>query len=259
MKIEICANSFASAVAAQDARADRIELCTELAIGGLTPSHGLLKKVIEELSIPTHALIRPRSGDFTYSEDELDVMLKDIKYCKEIGCTGIVSGVLTKNKAGEIIIDQNATARLIKASTGMEFTFHRAFDWVNDPVRAIDQLSDMGVARLLTSGQKPTAIEGIDLLKKVKSQVNRFRGSDKIPLQIMPGGGINAENAFQFKNAGFEAVHFSATRKEQKLDAKPKVPFHSDLFFEEGIVATSDIEKIRAVKKAIQHPGSARA
>lgn len=257
MTIEICANSFASTKAAQEAGADRIELCTELSVGGLTPSHGLLKKVTEELSIPVHVLVRPRSGDFTYSDEELDIMIRDIEFCKKIGCAGIVSGALTKNKAGEVIIDQDATQQLIHASEGMEFTFHRGFDWTTDPLAALDQLTDLKVDRLLTSGQATSAIEGISVLKKMKQHLE---SSNKVgaqgenitdPIQIMPGGGINVENVLQFKEAGFVAVHFSATRKEQILDKPPKVPFHSEAFFEEGIIATSDVEKIKAIQHVI--------
>ncbi len=259
MKIEICANSIASAKAAQIAGADRIELCTELSVGGLTPSHGLLTKAARELHIPIHVLIRPRSGNFSYSADEIDLMLLDIAYCRELGCAGIVSGALAKNEAGLLHIDQEVTAQLIRASADMEFTFHRAYDWVDDPLEAICQLTSLGVTRLLTSGQKATAIEGLPLLKEIKEKADHlgYQKSDKEKieqktLEIMPGSGINIDNVLQFKNAGFEAVHFSAVRKEQVLTQKPKVPFHSDLFFEEGIIATSDQTKIKAIKQAIK-------
>lgn len=165
MIIEICANSFESAKAAQLAGANRIELCTELSVGGLTPSHGLIEKVISELSIPTLVLIRPRSGNFTYSDDEFDVMLKDIAFCKKIGCVGIVSGFLTLENS----IDFQKTKQLIEASEGMGFTFHRAFDWVEIPIEELQKLIDLKVNRLLSSGQKPTAIEGISLLKELQN------------------------------------------------------------------------------------------
>lgn len=237
MIIEICANSFESAHVAQLAGARRIELCTELSVGGLTPSHGLIEKVVSGLNIPTHVLIRPRSGNFTYSEEEFDVMLRDIAFCKKMGCAGIVSGFLTsKNK-----IDSNKTKQLIDASTGMEFTFHRAFDWVENPPSELQKLMDLKVNRLLSSGQKPTAIEGISLLKELQYL-------SKGKLEIMPGGGINMENALNFKEAGFKSIHLSATTKMQILNQKPKVSMHSDAFFEEGIVATSNKETIKKIK-----------
>ena len=242
MIIEICANSFESAKNAQLAGANRIELCTELSVGGLTPSHGLIEKVIAELNIPTHVLIRPRGGNFTYSEEEFDVMLRDIAFCKKLGCAGIVSGFLTSENE----IDSLKTKQLIDASEGMEFTFHRAFDWVKNPLFEIQKLIDLKVKRLLSSGQKPTAIEGISLLKELQ---NLSKGR----IEIMPGGGINIENALKFKLAGFESIHFSGTIKKQILQQKPKVSMHSEAFFEEGIVATSDKEKIQKIIQLLNH------
>lgn len=234
MNIEICANSFASAKAAQDAGAHRIELCTELSVGGLTPSHGLIEKVIDDLDIPVHVLIRPRSGNFTYSEEEFDVMVKDLAFCKKIGCAGIVSGIL--NNENEI--DFERIKRLVNASEGMEFTFHRAFDWVEYPLQELQKLMDLKVNRLLTSGQKSTAVKGISLLKNLK-------GYSKGKIEIMPGSGVNIENVLKFKKAGFSSIHMSATIKKQVLSQKPKVAMHSDAFFEEGIIATSDKETIQ--------------
>lgn len=236
MKIEICANSFASAKAAQDAGAHRIELCTELSIGGLTPSLGLIEKVISELNIPVHVLIRPRSGDFTYSKEEFDIMLRDVDFCKKIGCAGVVSGALTyKNE-----IDLEKTKQLINASKDIEFTFHRAFDWVENPLKELQNLIDLKVNRLLSSGQKSTAIEGISLLKELK---NYSKGK----IEIMPGSGVNIENALQFKQACFTSIHLSATTKKQVLSQKPNVSMHSEAFFEEGIVVTSNKETIQKI------------
>jgi len=240
MIIEICANSFESAQAAQLAGADRIELCTELSVGGLTPSHGLIEKVVSELNIQTHVLIRPRSGNFAYSKEEVDVMLRDIAFCKKLGCAGIVSGFLTSENK----IDTKKTQQLIEASDGMEFTFHRAFDWVVNPLEELQKLIDLKVNRLLSSGQNPTAIEGISLLKELQKLTK-----DKI--EIMPGGGINLENALKFKEANFKSIHFSATTKKQVLQQKPNVSMHSEAFFEEGIVATSNKETIQKIKQLL--------
>lgn len=237
MLLEICANSFESALAAQQAGADRIELCTELSVGGLTPSFGLLEKVLVELTIPVHVLIRPRSGNFTYSETELDIMLRDIETCKEIGCDGIISGALTK----ELEVDLEVT-KLLKACSGsLEFTFHRAFDWVRNPFEALEQLKTMNVTRLLSSGQEPSAIKGIELLKKLQDSAGET-------LQVMPGGGINTSNCQQFKKAGFAMLHCSATRKIQTLHKAPKVSMQSLTLFNEGMVATSHINTIKEIK-----------
>jgi len=202
MIIEICANGFESAQIAQNAGANRIELCTNLSVGGLTPSYEEIEKVQSELSIPVHVLIRPRGGDFCYSEAELTGMIQDIAYCKQLGCTGVVSGALTS----EGNIDTVATKKLITASEGMEFTFHRAFDECSDWENGFNFLLSAGVARLLSSGQQAKAIDGIELLKTLK-----VRAKNK--LQIMPGGGVNVQNAVVFKAAGFDMIHFSATQK----------------------------------------------
>lgn len=213
MIIEICANGFESAQIAQDAGADRIELCSDLSVGGVTPSRELIERAISELNISTHVLIRPRAGDFCYSEVEFENMLADIAFCKEIGCAGVVSGVL--NSQTEIDIER--TKQLIDASEGMEFTFHRAFDVCRSLPNDIQVLVAYGATRLLSSGQQPTALQGIDILKSLKDLT-------KGRLQIMPGGGINSHNALAFKEAGFEMVHLSAIKKE------PGEANRSDLF-----------------------------
>lgn len=232
MIIEVCANSFQSALNATKAGADRIELCAELAVGGITPSHGLIQKVVEELSIKVNVLIRPRSGDFTFSDAEFDVMKRDVLYCKEMGCNGIVSGVLNKDNT----IDIERTKELVEVAKPLSFTFHRAFDWVVHPQRAIEELIQLGVSRVLTSGQEPSAINGIELLTALKNKVG-----DKII--IMPGGGINKNNILQFKNAGFKEIHFSATKLHKTIEA-PKVSMNSKRFFDETQIAISELEKI---------------
>ena len=150
MILEICANSYQSAVNAEIASAHRIELCSEISVGGITPSLGLLKKVLQSLTIPVHVLIRPRSGNFTYSDKEFEIMKENIRLCKDLGCAGIVSGVLHEDNS----IDLKRTKELIELSKPMSFTFHRAFDIVSKPKEALLQLIALGVHRLLTSGCK---------------------------------------------------------------------------------------------------------
>ena len=161
MIYEICASSFESAKNAEIAGATRIELCSELGVGGVTPSYGLIKKVMDELSIGNCVLIRPRSGNFTYTDEEFDVMLRDINLCRELGCQGVVTGVLHRDNT----IDEERTARLKEAAGTMEFIYHRAFDCAPDPIAAIKTLKRLGVERILTSGGKKSAIEGLELLK----------------------------------------------------------------------------------------------
>ena len=153
MILEICANSYQSAVNANIAGAHRIELCSEISVGGTTPSYGLLKKVMADIDIPVHVLIRPRSGNFTYSDKEFDIMKENIRLCKDLGCAGIVSGVLHEDNT----IDIKRTSELIELSKPMSFTFHRAFDVVSKPKEALLQLIALGVHRLLTSGQEEKA------------------------------------------------------------------------------------------------------
>lgn len=200
MKLEVCANSFLSAKNAQNGGAHRIELCSELLVRGVTPSYGLLKKVLEELTIETFVLIRPRSGNFVYSEVEFDTMKRDIQLCKDLGCNGIVSGVLNNDHT----IDFERTKNLVELSKPLSFTFHRAFDEVPNPLEALEQLIDVGVNRILTSGQAKKAVDGINLLKQLQA-IARNR------LIVLPGGGITSENVTLFKKESFQELHASAS------------------------------------------------
>ncbi len=232
MNVEICANSYKSAFNALIAGADRIELCSELAVGGITPSYGLIQKVKKELDIAVNVLIRPRSGDFTFSDDEFDVMKRDIQFCKDLGCSGIVSGILTKDAK----IDIARTKELVALAKPLSFTFHRAFDWVINPVEAVHELIEMGVDRILTSGQASSAVHGLELLSNLKKA-----SSDKII--IMPGGGISEKNIEQFKKEKFKEIHFSATTLHKTIEA-PEVSMNSDRFFDETQIAYSDLKKL---------------
>lgn len=231
MLLEICANSFQSAKNAQEAGAHRIELCQALSLGGITPSYGLLKKVKKELSIETYVLIRPRSGDFCYSDSEFEVMKRDIQICKELGFKGIVSGVLKTDRA----LDVERTKELVELAKPLLFTFHRAFDEVQNPELVLQQLIELGVERILTSGQKPKAMDGINLLKELHKQADN-------KITIMPGSGINAENAKQFKEAGFKEIHASTTKPiETNLE--------STLFGD--IQLESNMEEMKSILKVI--------
>lgn len=246
MIVEICANSFESARAAQVAGGHRIELCSELAVGGVTPSHGLMEKVVNELSIPVFVLVRPRSGDFCYSASEMDVMLKDIAFAKAIGVRGIVSGVLHPDHR----IDMERTAQLVAASKGMSFTFHRAFDWTPDVAQSIEILIELGIERVLTSGQAASAEKGFEKLKEILALAGDQLG-------ILPGGGIHPENVGAFKTAGFREVHASASRfyPSVALRVDPsvveRVPMHNTASLDEHQIGVSDIEKIKSLLKAL--------
>ena len=196
MIIEVCAESYEYAIKAEKAGADRIELCKDLHLDGVTPDYESAKRTIDTLNIPVFILIRPRQGDFNYSEKEFELMKADIIIFKEMGCKGIVSGILNDNKN----IDIERTKELVNLSRPLEFTFHRAFDVVSDPLKEIENLIEIGVDRVLTSGQKDKAIEGLELLKE-------FKNISKNRIKIMPGSGINKSNIVNFKS--FEEIHGS--------------------------------------------------
>lgn len=229
MKLEICVNSYQSAKNAQDAGAHRIELCQELSVGGVTPSYGLLKQVREYLEIPVFVLIRPRSGNFEYSDDEFEIMKRDIQLCKDLGCHGIVSGVLNTDKT----IDLARTKTLLEFAKPLAFTFHRAFDEVNNPREAIEQLINLGVDRVLTSGQKQTAEEGLNLLKELNTIADGR-------ITILGGGGVSAVNVSKFKAIGLKEIHASAS-STRALD--------TSLF--SAPITYSDPKKIKAILNAI--------
>jgi len=240
MTLETCANSYQSAKNAQDAGAHRIELCSELSIGGITPNYGLLKKVAENLYIETFILIRPRSGNFTYTNEEFEIMKSNIKLCKELGFSGIVSGVLNTDNT----IDLKRTKELVELSKPLAFTFHRAFDWVSNPEEALEQLIEIGASRVLTSGQNTSAKNGLEILKDLKEKANN-------QIIILPGGGVSVENAIVFKNAGFKEIHASLTQLD-KVNNEPQISMHSAKHFSETHVATSNHKKIKELLKTIQ-------
>ena len=203
MIIEVCVESYEYALKAEKAGADRIELCKDLHLDGITPDYESVKRAIDNLNIPVFVLIRPREGDFNYSNEEFELMKKDIVKFKEMGCKGIVSGILNDDKT----IDIERTKELVELSKPLEFTFHRAFDFVTDPIKELEKLIQLGVDRVLTSGQKDNAIEGLELLKE-------FKNISKNRIKIMPGSGINKSNIVNFKS--FEEIHGSF-KKETNL------------------------------------------
>ena len=196
MIIEVCAESYEYAVKAQKAGADRIELCKDLHLDGLTPGYECAKRTIDKLDIPVFILIRPREGDFIYSDEEFELMKDDIIKFKEMGCKGIVSGILKDDN----LIDIKRTKELVKLSKPLEFTFHRAFDLVKYPIEEIETLIKIEVDRVLTSGQKEKAIDGLVLLEQLNNISNNR-------IVIMPGGGISKNNLKNFTL--FKEVHGS--------------------------------------------------
>ncbi|WP_294708709.1 copper homeostasis protein CutC [uncultured Fusobacterium sp.] len=160
---EACVESLIDAIEAEKRGADRIELCDNLSQGGTTPSYGTIKLALSTLKIPVFPIIRPRGGDFYYTPAEIEVIKEDIKICKSLGAKGVVLGILTADKK----IDFKTLAEFIELAKPMEVTFHKAIDELEDPTLVIDELINLGVKRILSSGTKPTALEGKDILNKM--------------------------------------------------------------------------------------------
>ena len=196
--LEICCYSQASAEIAQLNGADRIELCAAPKEGGLTPSHGVLRRVRETVTIPVHPIVRPRGGDFCYTDDEFGAMLDDVRLIKTLGFPGLVIGVLDE----EGNVDLSRMRQIMQAAQGVAVTFHRAFDMCRNPFETVDKLGDLGVSRILTSGQKASAEKGLSLITELKHRSG-------VPI-IMAGAGVRASNLHLFLDAGVEEVHSSA-------------------------------------------------
>ena len=160
---EACVESLIDALEAEKRGADRIELCDNLSQGGTTPSYGTIKVALSTLKIPVFPIIRPRGGDFYYTPAEIEVIKEDIKVCKSLGAKGVILGLLTKDKK----IDFEVLSQLVELAKPMEVTFHKAIDELEDPTLVIDELINIGVKRILSSGTKPTALEGKDMLNKM--------------------------------------------------------------------------------------------
>ena len=161
-KIEICANSAESCIAAQKGGADRVELCASIPEGGTTPSYGEIMVTREAITIGLNVIIRPRGGDFLYSPREIDAMVKDIEICRRAGADGLVFGVLKADGT----VDMRAMSVLMEAAGNIPVTFHRAFDHAAEPFKALEDIISLGCVRILTSGQQPTAEKGIPLIRK---------------------------------------------------------------------------------------------
>jgi len=201
MKLEIIGFNIESCIAAQEAGARRIELCDNPTVGGTTPSYGFIKSAREKLSIDLYVMIRPRGGDFLYSDAEFEIMMQDIDMCKNLGCDGVVLGILAPGGN----VDKKRCRQLIEYAYPLGVTFHRAFDRAKDPLQSMEDVIEIGCERILTSGLRLKAIDGIALLKKLIQQAD-----DRII--IMPGSGVNADNIMQIaESTGAVEFHSSAS------------------------------------------------
>ena len=207
--LEVCANSVTSALAAQDGGAIRVELCDNLLEGGTTPSYGQILMARKLLHIKLYALIRPRGGDFLYSNIEYEVMLANVRHCIDAGCDGIILGILQADGN----IDKERCSKMVSLARqwGLGVTFHRAFDMCADMHQAMEDIIEIGFERILTSGGKSTAVEGAN---KIKHLIEDAAGR----IIIMPGGGINEQNVADIVHfTGAAEVHSSAKAKVRSI------------------------------------------
>ena len=235
--IEIATSDFASSQSAAKGGADRIELCDNLAEGGTTQSEATIKHCREKLDIQLFPIIRPRGGDFLYSDDEYKIMTNDIRTCKGLNCDGVVIGLL--NADGTIDVERTAT--LVELAYPMEVTFHRAFDRCVDPFVALEQLIEIGCNRILTSGQCATVMEGIELIEKLVKVADER-------IIIMPGSGVRKENIGEIASrTGVKELHSSL-----RMKVKSKMEFRHPGFGEESYEYYSVIEDdVRALRASL--------
>ncbi|MCF8372721.1 MAG: copper homeostasis protein CutC [Bacteroidales bacterium] len=237
--IEVCANSVESAIAAEKGGAKRVELCENLWEGGTTPSHASIEIARESISIDLNVLIRPRGGDFLYSELEYEIICRDIFHAKRLGADGVVVGVL--NPDGSIDIPR--MEEIIDIAQPMSVTFHRAFDVLKDPFLSLEDLIFLGVDRILTSGQKNTAPEAIDLISELVKKANNR-------IIIMPGSGINLDNISELvMKTGASEFHSScrSLRASQMQHRNPDVHISGLPGILEQDYKTTDPEIVRAM------------
>ncbi|KAJ9651647.1 hypothetical protein H2198_009090 [Neophaeococcomyces mojaviensis] len=226
--LEICANSYQSARNAQDGGAHRVELCQNLEQGGITPSYGLIKRCSGTLNIPVYVLIRPRPGNFVYSNDEFDIMLEDISMCRDLGVAGVVVGALHADNT----IDIPQTRRMVEMAKPLHVTFHRAIEDCEDQRQAVEDVIDTGCSRILVSGMGNAIIEKLDSIGRMVEQAGNR-------IEIMPGGGVTSENVQQvLTHTGARSVHASAKSRRPKTNTAMRSKF--------------DVEEIESNKTLIE-------
>jgi len=241
MITEICVDSVRSAIEAERGGADRLELCCALNEGGITPSIGLLRSVLQMVSIPVFVLIRPRGGDFIYSDSEMDVMRMDIEAAREAGCHGLVLGVLTEAHR----VDVARTRSLVEHAGSLPITYHRAFDLIEDQCAALEEIQAAGANRVLTSGGMVSALLGVERLKALQQQAG-----DRV--HILAGGGLRSSNVRAIvEGSGVQEVHTSLLMKS----AAQQNAGNTQAMYAQGTQAESiSADHVREFRNAMQMP-----
>ena len=237
--IEIATADFTTTKMAVDGGADRIELCAALCEGGTTPSYGTIRQCREAFDVQLFPIIRPRGGDFLYREDEVRIMEREVQLCRELGCDGVVIGLLEQNGT----IDRRATARLVELAYPLDVTFHRAFDRCLDPLEAMEELIELGVQRILTSGQQPGAPEGAELIARLVQAADER-------IVIMPGSGVRVDNVRDLADkTGAREFHSSLRGKSPSNMAFRHPAFaQSEESYSNPFI---DAQQVRALREAL--------
>jgi copper homeostasis protein len=236
--LEICCFNLKSAIIAQNAGARRLELCADQAAGGTTPSFGVIKTAREKLQIPLYPIIRPRSGDFLFNDEEFEIMMNDVALCRQIGCDGVVIGMLNPDAT----IDKKRCEKLAQLAYPLGVTFHRAFDYLKNPQQGLEDIIEIGCERILTSGQQPTAMEGWELIVQLIQQAaNR--------IIIMPGSGIRSSNIIELEQkTKAEEFHSSA-----RTQSNSEMHYANLNLKDDNSVVTTDENEIKKMIGLLSH------
>lgn len=244
LHLEVCVDTAEGAIAAEQGGATRLELCSNLIIGGTTPSISLLKIVKENVKIPVHAIIRPRFGDFCYSDLEFEEIKDQVVAMKEAGADGVVIGLVKP----EGLLDSDRMMELMELAKPMHVALHRAFDVCKDPFEALETAIGLGIQTILTSGQEQTALVGANLLGKL---IERANGK----IDIMPGGGINSDTILEImEKTDAQSYHMSGRTEIESpmIYRNPNVSMGLDILSEYTLFMT-DRHEINKVKKIIEN------
>jgi copper homeostasis protein len=246
MILEVCTDSVMSALEAQKGGADRVELCANLDMGGTTPGISTIRMARKNLETGLFVLIRPRAGDFLYSDMELEIMKEDILAAREAGADGVVFGILTPK--GQV--DMKRTTDLITLARPMQVTFHRAFDMTRDPFQSLEDIISLGIERILTSGQKKSAIQGASLIRLLVDQAGNRIG-------IMPGGGISETNIRQLAFQTGAAEFHASLRKYvlSEMEFRNEEVCLGDNPCKEYETMITDTDHVKKVKDILEHFG----